>query len=138
MKLLRVLVAALLLAGAWYWQDSASQRGGSPTARDTPVASTPAPRAASLPSFVPVEARRTLASIARGGPYAYRQDGGVFQNRERRLPAQARGYYREFTVDTPGSPDRGARRIITGGDPPVQYWYTDDHYRSFREFMVSR
>lgn len=68
------------------------------------------------------------------GPFEHRQDGSTFQNRERRLPAQARGYYREYTVETPGSGDRGARRIVTGGDPPTEYYYTDDHYRSFRRF----
>jgi ribonuclease T1 len=56
----------------------------------------------------------------------------VFQNRERRLPDRPQGYYREYTVDTPGSADRGARRIVTGGDPPEVYYYTDDHYRTFR------
>jgi len=51
---------------------------------------------------------------------------------ERELPRRDRGYYREYTVDTPGSRDRGARRIVTGGSPPSEYWYTEDHYRSFR------
>ena len=59
-------------------------------------------------------------------------DGISFQNREGRLPGAARGYYREFTVTTPGSRDRGARRIISGGQPPVVFYYSDDHYRSFR------
>ena len=86
-------------------------------------------RAARSPEAGPV-----LDAIASGGPYAYRQDGGVFQNRERLLPQRPRGHYREFTVDTPGSRDRGARRIVTGGDPPTEYYYTDDHYRSFRRF----
>ena len=73
-----------------------------------------------------------IARIARGGPFEHRQDGSVFQNRERRLPSQPRGWYREYTVETPGSDDRGARRIVTGGTPPSEYWYSDDHYRSFR------
>ena len=72
------------------------------------------------------------ALIARGGPFEHRQDGSVFQNREHRLPTRPRGFYREYTVETPGSDDRGARRIVTGGDPPSEYWYSDDHYRSFR------
>ncbi|MGY0557587.1 ribonuclease domain-containing protein [Lysobacter sp. A421] len=88
------------------------------------------------PAFLPSQAHPVLDDIARGGPYDYRQDGGVFQNRERELPTQPRGYYREFTVPTPGSRDRGARRIVTGGDPPVEYFYTDDHYRSFRRFQL--
>ncbi|MGH8083476.1 MAG: ribonuclease domain-containing protein, partial [Lysobacter sp.] len=58
----------------------------------------------------------------------------TFQNRENRLPRQPRGYYREYTVETPRSDDRGARRIVTGGDPPSEYYYSDDHYRSFRRF----
>ena len=81
---------------------------------------------------LPAEAREALALIHQGGPYPYRRDGITFQNREGRLPSAARGYYREFTVTTPGSRDRGARRIISGGQPPVVFYYSDDHYRSFR------
>ena len=83
-------------------------------------------------SRLPPEARETLALIRQGGPYPYRRDGITFQNREGRLPDAARGYYREFTVTTPGSRDRGARRIISGGNPPTVFYYSDDHYRSFR------
>ncbi len=86
------------------------------------------------PAFLPPEARDTLALIEAGGPFPYRQDGATFQNRERRLPEREAGYYREYTVETPGSPDRGARRIIAGGDPPSEFFYTDDHYDSFRRF----
>lgn len=100
----------------------------------------PSPSAAPLPEFLPPEAIDTLALIVRNGPFPYRQDGSVFQNRERRLPQQPRGYYREYTVKTPGSPDRGARRIVTGGEagdaPPLEYHYTADHYRSFRRFEI--
>ena len=83
---------------------------------------------------LPVEARQTLELIARGGPFPNRQDGVVFGNREKLLPAQTRGYYREYTVRTPGARDRGARRIVAGGDPrrSGEYWYTGDHYRSFQ------
>jgi ribonuclease T1 len=83
---------------------------------------------------LPREARETLALLRAGGPYPFRKDGTVFGNRERQLPLQPRGYYTEYTVPTPGSRDRGARRIVAGGDPRVsgEYWYTDDHYRSFR------
>jgi ribonuclease T1 len=79
---------------------------------------------------LPPEARQTLDLIKRGGPFPYGKDGSVFGNREGLLPRQQRGYYREYTVPTPGSRDRGARRIVAGrgGD----YWYTADHYRSFR------
>lgn len=81
---------------------------------------------------LPPEAVHTLALIVRGGPFPYRKDGTVFQNRERLLPGKPRGYYREYTVPTPGARDRGARRIVTGGEPPEVYYYTADHYRSFR------
>jgi ribonuclease T1 len=83
---------------------------------------------------LPREAREMLVLIRAGGPFRYRKDGTVFYNRERLLPRQPRGYYTEYTVRTPGSRDRGARRIVVGGDPRTsgEYWYTDDHYRSFR------
>ena len=80
---------------------------------------------------LPPEARETLRLIDRDGPYPYRRDGIVFKNLEKRLPLKQRGYYREYTVPTPGSRDRGARRIITGEQPPAVFYYTDDHYRSF-------
>lgn len=86
-------------------------------------------RAADLPG----EARATLALIKAGGPFAYPKDGNVFGNREGRLPPEKRGYYREYTVRTPGSRDRGARRIIAG--KPGEYYYTDDHYRTFRHIL---
>ena len=81
---------------------------------------------------LPEDARATLKLIDAGGPFPYRRDGIVFQNRERRLPEQPRGYYREYTVPTPGSKDRGARRIVTGDKPPAAFYYTADHYKSFR------
>ncbi len=81
---------------------------------------------------MPAEAVATLELISRGGPFPYRKDGSVFGNREGLLPAADRGYYREYTVPTPGAADRGARRIVTGGTPPRAWYYTDDHYRSFR------
>ena len=92
--------------------------------------------ASRYPGFLPPEAVATLEQIERGGPFPYDRDGSVFQNRERRLPDQPRGYYREYTVPTPGARDRGARRIVTGGQPPEVYYYTDDHYRSFRRLEI--
>lgn len=80
-------------------------------------------------SDLPSQAHDTLDLIDRGGPYPYPQDGGVFQNREGILPQQSTGYYHEYTVKTPGSPDRGARRIVTGNTQ--QDYYTADHYASF-------
>lgn len=84
---------------------------------------------------LPREAQETLRLIDAGGPFPYKRDGISFQNRERRLPEQARGYYREFTVPTPGLNHRGARRIISGGQPPVVFYYTADHYNSFRRIQ---
>ncbi|HET9023487.1 MAG TPA: ribonuclease domain-containing protein [Burkholderiaceae bacterium] len=87
---------------------------------------------------LPAEARQTLALIRRGGPFPYRKDGAVFGNRERRLPPQPRGYYTEYTVKTPYSRDRGGRRIVAGrgadrnAATSDEYYYTDDHYKTFR------
>jgi ribonuclease T1 len=87
---------------------------------------------------LPPEARETLALIRRGGPFPYRKDGSTFGNFEKRLPLHSRGYYREYTVKTPGARDRGARRIVAGEGPgrdvrtSGEYYYTEDHYRSFR------
>lgn len=83
---------------------------------------------------LPKEATETVASIHSGGPYVARKDGSTFGNRERVLPLKPQGFYREYTVETPGSSDRGARRVVTGGNPkkhPSWYFYTDDHYGSF-------
>ena len=79
---------------------------------------------------LPREARDTLALIRGGGPFPHAKDGAVFSNREGRLPERERGYYREYTVRTPGKRSRGARRIVAGeaGD----YWYTEDHYATFQ------
>ena len=79
---------------------------------------------------LPVEARETLRAIKRGGPYTYSRDGVVFGNFERILPKQPRGYYHEYTVKTPGVRSRGARRIISGQSQ--EYFYTDNHYQTFR------
>ncbi len=79
---------------------------------------------------LPVEGRQTLALIKQGGPFPYAKDGSVFRNREGLLPQQPKGYYREYTVPTPGVSNRGARRIVAGGGK--EFWYTADHYRSFR------
>lgn len=81
-------------------------------------------------SALPSQAHTTLSLIDAGGPFPYSQDGSVFQNREGILPARASGYYHEYTVKTPGSPDRGARRIVTGNATREDY-YTADHYASF-------
>ncbi len=79
---------------------------------------------------LPPEAQRTVQLVLRGGPFPYRRDGVVFENREGRLPTRARSYYHEYTVPTPGRRDRGPRRIIVGAGREL--YYSDDHYRSFR------
>jgi len=79
---------------------------------------------------LPKEARETLALVRKGGPYPYAKDGVVFGNREGRLPKQKRGYYREYTVKTPGERTRAARRIVTGTGGEL--YYTADHYNTFR------
>lgn len=84
---------------------------------------------------LPAAARDTLALIRQGGPFPYERDGIEFRNFERRLPRAGRGYYREYTVKTPGERSRGARRIISGGNPPQEFYYTADHYLSFRRIQ---
>jgi ribonuclease T1 len=79
----------------------------------------------------PPEAYQALRQIKQGGPFLYQKDGAIFENREKRLPQKKRGYYKEYTVKTPGSRDRGARRIISGNQG--EYYYTEDHYRTFRK-----
>ena len=151
---LRVVLFALLGLVAWKVLHAPSPSSPPPPAAGTPdrpgamsqpvdaarPASTPhavdATASARYPAYLPPEAIDTLRRIERGGPYPHRQDDSTFGNREGRLPPQPRGYYREYTVETPGSRDRGARRIIAGGQPPVEFFYTDDHYRSFRRFTV--
>ncbi len=85
-------------------------------------------------SSLPVQAQTTQNLILAGGPFPYSKDGTIFANRERVLPSKRRGYYREYTVPTPGSRTRGARRIVCGGQPatqPENCFYTADHYQSF-------
>lgn len=112
------------------------------------VTPTPDPRSPSAPptrqaptsglptiavSELPPEGQITLELIAAGGPFPYSQDDQTFQNREGILPSRPYGFYREYTVETPGSPDRGARRLVAGSDGVV--FYTDDHYNSFSEVI---
>ena len=113
---LAVSGALLSPAGAWA-KDAAPARIGSVTLAE-----------------LPPEARDTDALIRAGGPFPYSKDGSAFANRERLLPHKERGYYREYTVKTPGARDRGARRIVCGGEKPTApeaCFYTGDHYASF-------
>jgi len=87
---------------------------------------------------LPPEAVKTHRLILSGGPFPHSKDGSVFGNRERQLPAQTRGFYREYTVKTPGASNRGARRIVCGGKTPTApeaCYYTADHYASFRRIV---
>ena len=97
----------------------------------------PALPSSNLPTItiaqLPPEGRKTLVLIASNGPFPYRKDGVVFSNRERRLPKHDYGWYQEYTVITPGSPDRGARRIISGRNG--ERYFTADHYASFQEVI---
>ena len=89
-------------------------------------------------SALPGEAQTTHRVVLAGGPFPHQQDGSVFGNRERILPRTARGYYREYTVATPGARNRGARRLVCGGIPPKNpdvCYYTDDHYNSFKRVV---
>ena len=86
---------------------------------------------------LPKEAREVLVNVRSGPPFPYERDGVAFRNREKLLPAKPRGYYREYTVRTPGEKTRGARRIVCGGKPtaPEVCWYTSDHYQSFARIV---
>lgn len=84
-------------------------------------------------SALPPEARETLALIRKGGPFPHQKDGAVFGNREGLLPRRDRGYYREYTVRTPGARDRGGRRIVAGRDG--DFYCSDDHYRTFHRIL---
>jgi ribonuclease T1 len=112
--------------------------GGAQAKEAFPTA-TPALAEISL-SELPIQAQETHRLILAGGPFPYAQDGVVFGNRERLLPRKARGFYREYTVKTPGARNRGARRLICGGTPPTApdvCYYTDDHYASFKRVRAA-
>ncbi|MFO8045319.1 MAG: ribonuclease domain-containing protein [Halomonas sp.] len=117
-----LLIALLALAGLSQFQEWGAWFGSE--SRE------PAPVEQRLSGQIQVDETRRL--IDRGGPFPHTQDGTTFHNRERLLPQRPRGYYREYTVETPGLSHRGARRIVTGGDPPEIFYFTDDHYASFR------
>ena len=136
-RALRIALIALAAFALFQWWSG--QREVAPAAAPGDAGSSVAAASPSgYPAFLPPEAIETLRAIDRGGPFPYPRDGVDFQNREHRLPERPRGYYREYTVPTPGEDDRGARRIVTGGDPPATYYYSDDHYRSFRQVEIDR
>ena len=138
-----LLALALVAGGAVLVQELAQSDGGA----STQVVQAPAPQAGGGPAAVdglptvpvpslPEQARETLSLIDAGGPFPYEQDGSVFGNREGLLPQERRGCYREYTVETPGEDDRGARRIVTSCAGP-RYW-TADHYESFARIVPAR
>lgn len=134
-----LLAVAVIMALLWQSrQDPAPELPGRSSAPGT-VSPASAPPAAARPgtgsvsvAALPEEARHTLRLILSDGSFPHRQDGQIFHNRERLLPLRERGWYREYTVATPGARDRGARRIVAGDDPAHEFWYTSDHYRSFQ------
>jgi len=145
--LIVALLVVLVLAGAQWWNNRSSTDGSrpasAPAASRTPVASprTSAPSASGLPPCpaLPREVAGAVAAAPDDGPYLRpRDDGGVFGNRERLLPAKPSGYYREYTVRSPRDRFPGPRRLITGGQArlgaePASWFYTADHYESFCE-----
>lgn len=149
--LVGLVVLAFVLGGIPQTGTAPPDGGPTGAAQDPPSSRTPAAASKSLApssrapgpgvanpsglpeiraSELPVEARQTLGLIASGGPYPYGRDNAVFGNFERILPRKASGYYREYTVRTPGESDRGARRIVAGA--AGEKYYTSDHYESFK------
>jgi ribonuclease T1 len=140
-----ILAALIALAIGWWQQRNAAPPAPQPkppgVTRGIPTPSAPAAQERQIGDALQKlrnvvksdeefgAATETLALIEKGGPYPYRKDGSVFSNREGRLPSKPRGYYREFTVPTSGEGDRGARRIIRGGQGET--YYTRDHYATF-------
>jgi ribonuclease T1 len=134
----RFTLAACLLANLAMGPTEAQARDGTGmAARQSSQESIPL-------AELPAQGRRTYQAILDGGPFRHEKDGSVFGNRERLLPPERRGHYREYTVDTPGASNRGARRIVCGGSkdngerrnsPTAACWYTADHYASFRRIV---
>ena len=121
------LVLAALSTGAQGFEWPGREASGSAKQQQSTIALTE----------LPTEGRRTYKAIFDGGPFRYEKDGSVFGNRERLLPRESRGHYREYTVETLGARNRGARRIVCGGErvAPAACWYTADHYASFRRIV---
>ncbi|HYK02683.1 MAG TPA: ribonuclease domain-containing protein [Thermoanaerobaculia bacterium] len=136
-----ILIATViaLAIGAWWTNEDRAVQSPAPASRPAPVEPDAAPKPSAEPEdrlaqLVPdsverAELVKTLDLIERGGPFPHKQDGSVFGNRERQLPQQPRGYYHEYTVRTPGAPNRGARRVVRGDGGEL--YYTRDHYRTF-------
>lgn len=137
-KLLGLVLVLIVAVAVWQQREPVpAAQVGHASAVNPRYPETPS-RHDAVPPGLPPEAADTLNRIAAGGPFEHDQDGSVFGNYERQLPSQPRGYYHEYTVETPGARTRGTRRIITGDTPPTVYYYTADHYRSFQRFEVRR
>ncbi|GAB2666332.1 hypothetical protein GCM10027271_27030 [Saccharopolyspora gloriosae] len=132
-KAMNVLLAGLLAVAGLFGVSAAAVAAGPVTAQTEQVAAAACGDTAEFPpvdlSALPPEATDTVNLIKAGGPYPYPQDDQTFSNREGILPDCEDGYYKEYTVETPGSDDRGARRFVVGGG--TEFFYTDDHYESF-------
>lgn len=133
----------VLVLGGWLVKDGLS--GDSTNSAPAPASSSASAKVAGEESGLPVkplsglppQVAETWQLIKAGGPYPYpHNDDVLFQNREKRLPVKDSGYYREYTVKTPGSPDRGARRLVTGAGKEL--YFTQDHYASFVVVDVNR
>lgn len=136
---LGLVAAVVLVAGCGRGGSASPASSDDPPGSATMVSTTVVarPGVTGLPTItraeLPAQAIDTLALIDAGGPFPFERDGAVFQNREGLLPARPLGFYREYTVITPGEPDRGARRIVMGADGVA--FSTDDHYDSFAEVV---
>ncbi len=144
-SLIGLLIALLTVAVVWWTQGDGNTPGAAPESAQETSSQTSSSARSTVPTDgdtdpdsglpiiriadLPPEAVETLRLIDEGGPFPYDRDGVTFENREDLLPEQGRGYYREYTVETPGSDDRGARRIVTGSG--AEFFWTDDHYSSF-------
>lgn len=129
LKFKKLIVPLILVVGAFFLQDGALDSF-------TQSSSSESSSTATSLSQQEQNLQQTLTLIQQDGPYPYSRDGITFENREGLLPQKPRGYYREFTVDTPGLNHRGPRRVVTGGNPPDVYYYTEDHYESFTEITL--
>lgn len=127
------LVAAFAVFVTALWQQRADEAPAAGARTRTKARAESRAKWSRVQEVVPARERaqllETLALIDRGGPFPYRKDGSTFSNREGRLPAHPRGYYREYTVPTPGAKNRGARRVVQGKGGET--WYTRDHYKTF-------
>lgn len=136
--IIRLLLASCLIGLGWWLgsrsdgvADARPPSIGAPAAAEASSGAVPKrPERVEAVAGLPAEVAETLALIDRGGPFPYAKDGTVFQNREGQLPKKPRGYYREYTVPTPGTGNRGARRLVGGADGEI--YYTGDHYRTFK------